>query len=304
MSGAATIEPAATEAAVQPATRPFEARAFFQLTKPRITFMVVLTTLVGFLEASAAPRDLSLLLQTLLATACVAGAASAFNQIMERRLDGAMQRTRNRPLPSGRLSVSAAILFSLTLLVAGAVWLAIAANLLASALALFTAGSYLLAYTPLKLRTWHATIVGAVPGAIPPMIGWAAATGSLTPGAVALFLIVFFWQMPHFLAIAVLFRDDYARAGFRVLPVIEPDGVSTGRQATAHAVLLLAASLFPFFLGMAGPVYLALASLLGAAFVGASARLVRHAGDVSAARALFRLSLVYLPVVMLLVLVA
>lgn len=301
MSGTAAIEPSATEAAgAQPAARSFEARAFFQLTKPRITMMVVLTALVGFLEASAAPRDLPLMLQSLLATACVAGAASALNQVIERRLDAAMLRTRGRPLPSGRLTLLPAVLFSALLLVGGAVWLALATNLLAGALAVFTAASYLLAYTPLKRRTWHATIVGAVPGAIPPMIGWAAASGALAPGALALFLIVFFWQMPHFLAIAVLFRDDYARAGFRVLPVIEPGSASTGRQATLHALLLLPASLLPWWLGMAGTWYAAGAGILSVAFVAASVRLMQRPGDATAARWLFRLSLAYLPLVLLL----
>ena len=273
---------------------------FLQLTKPRITFLVVLTTLVGFLEASTRPRDIELLLHTLLGTALVAGAASALNQLAERRADALMRRTMSRPLPAGRLSAAQAAAFGLLLLAVGSGYLVVLVNPLAGLLALATAASYLLAYTPLKRVTSLATVIGAIPGAVPPMIGWAAARGSLDVGAWILFAIVFFWQMPHFLAIAVLFRRDYERAGFRVLPVADPDGRSTGRQALLYAVALLPLSLLPVFVGLAGAWYFAGAVLLGALFIAASARLLAAPAEVARARSLFRLSLVYLPALFIL----
>jgi len=279
---------------------PARAADFLQLTKPRITLLVVLTTLVGFLEGSARPRDIELLLHTLLGTALVAAAASALNQLAERRSDALMRRTMSRPLAAGRMGAAQAAAFGLVLLAAGTAYLVLAVNDLAAALALLTAASYLLAYTPLKKVTSLATVIGAVPGAIPPMIGWAAARGTLDAGAWILFGIVFFWQMPHFLAIAVLYRKDYERAGFRVLPVADPDGRSTGRQALLYAATLLPLSLLPSFVGLAGPWYFAGALVLGALFVAASARLLARPGDVARARSLFRLSLVYLPVLFLL----
>jgi len=273
---------------------------FLQLTKPRITFLVVLTTLVGFLEASTRPRDIELLLHTLLGTALVAGAASALNQLAERRADALMRRTMSRPLPAGRLSAAQAAAFGLLLLAVGSGYLVVLVNPLAGLLALATAASYLLAYTPLKRVTSLATVIGAIPGAVPPMIGWAAARGSLDVGAWILFAIVFFWQMPHFLAIAVLFRRDYERAGFRVLPVADPDGRSTGRQALLYAVALLPLSLLPVFVGLAGAWYFAGAVLLGALFIAASARLLAAPAEVARARSLFRLSLLYLPALFIL----
>lgn len=284
--------------------QPSAVSSFVQLTKPRITLMVAFTTLVGFLEGSAAGIDLMLLAHAVLATACVAGAASAFNMVMERGPDAAMRRTMNRPLPAGALDPLQAGAFAAVLLVAGAVWLAVAANLLASALAVFTAASYLLAYTPLKRRTWLATIVGAVPGAIPPMIGWAAATGQVGPGAWCLFLIVFLWQMPHFFAIAALFRDDYGRGGFKVLPVAEPDGRSTGRQAFIWATLLLPVTVLPPFIGLASWWYLVPALPLALLFLASSLRFMTWPAEPARARNLFRWSLVYLPVVFILLVVA
>ncbi len=277
---------------------------YAQLTKPRITLLVTLTTLVGFIEATRAPRDFWLALNTLAGTAIVAAAASTLNQVLERRPDAAMRRTMGRPLPAGRLTTAQAAIFGAVLLLAGTSWLAAATNWLAALLALFTAASYLLAYTPLKKVSSLSTVVGAVPGAVPPMIGWAAAHGSLGPGAWALFGIIFCWQMPHFLAIATLFRDDYARAGFRVLPVVAPDGVSTGRQSALWAVALIPVSLLPTYLGLAGAWYFAAALALGLAYLWSSLALMRAPGDVARARSLFRLSLVYLPVVSLLLVAA
>ena len=268
---------------------------FLQLTKPRITLLVVLTTLVGFLEGSGRPRDIELLLHTLVGTALVAAAAGALNQLAERRSDALMRRTMSRPLPAGRLGAGPAAAFGLLLLGGGTAYLLLAVNALAATLALLTAASYLLAYTPLKKVTSLATVIGAVPGAIPPMIGWAASRGTLDAGAWVLFGIVFFWQMPHFLAIAILYRRDYERAGFRVLPVADPDGRSTGRQALLYAATLLPLSLLPSFVGLAGPWYFAGALALGVLFLAASARVLARPGDVSRARSLFRFSLLYLP---------
>jgi protoheme IX farnesyltransferase len=282
------------------AERPDALRAgvgdFLQLTKPRITLLVVLTTLVGFLEASPAPRDLGLLAHTLLGSALTAAAASALNQWGERHADKAMRRTMHRPLPAGRLRPAQALAFGLALLVAGTGWLAANVNGLAALLAFLTAASYLMAYTPLKRVTSLATVIGAVPGALPPLGGWAAATGHLGLGAWVLFFIVFFWQMPHFLAIAVLCREDYARAGFRVLPVADPDGMSTGRQALLYALALLPFSLLPTVLGLAGPWYFTAALALGGAYAWTSLRLMLAPTDLGRARTLFRLSLLYLPV--------
>jgi protoheme IX farnesyltransferase len=230
----------------------------------------------------------------------VAAAASALNQYAEWRADAAMRRTAKRPLPAGRLEPHVAFAFGLVLWTLGAAWLRLMVNPLASALAMITAASYLLAYTPLKRVTSLATVVGAVPGAIPPMIGWAAARGDLGTGAWVLFLIVFLWQMPHFLAIAALYKRDYAAAGFQMLPVVEPGGQSTGRQAVLYALALIPISLMPAFLGMAGRLYFAATLLLGLLFLAAAAHFMLAPGEPVRARRLFRLSLLYLPIVMVL----
>jgi protoheme IX farnesyltransferase len=269
---------------------------FLALTKPRITILVVLTTLVGFLAATGvAGADAVLLAHTLLGTALVAGAASALNQVAEREADGEMRRTARRPLPAGRLGPGEAAVFGAGLAAAGALYLALTVNPLASALAVLTAASYLLVYTPLKKVTSLATVVGAVPGAIPPMIGWAAARGALGVEAWILFAIVFFWQMPHFLAIAAIYRLDYQRAGFRVLPVVDPAGASTGRQAALYGLALIPISLLPSVIGMAGPAYFVGALLLGTGFVTCSVRLALQPASPDRARSLFRFSLLYLP---------
>lgn len=280
------------------------AHAYFQLTKPRITLMVVLTTLIGFLAGSRNGPELALLLHALGGTAAVAAAASALNQFMERGPDGLMRRTMARPLPAGLLAGPQALAFGLVLLVLGVAWLSLAVNVLAGAIALLTAVSYLLLYTPLKRRTWLATIIGAVPGALPPVIGWAAARNAVEAGAVTLFLIMFLWQMPHFFAIAALFRDDYSRGGFRVLPVTEPDGRSTGRQAFIWATLLLPVTVLPPFIGLASWWYLVPALPLALLFLASSMRFMTWPAEPARARNLFRWSLVYLPVIFILLVVA
>jgi protoheme IX farnesyltransferase len=269
--------------------------AFLTLTKPEITFNVVMTALVGFLVAARGLVHAGLLLHTLLGTALVAGAASALNQWVERDLDAVMRRTFRRPLPTGRLTPHESLVFAIGLGAAGTAYLALTAGPLASALAAATALSYLLVYTPLKRVTSLSTVVGAVPGAIPPMIGWAAARGRLDAGAWVLFLILFFWQMPHFLALAALYRRDYARAGFQVLPVVDPDGASTARQSVLYTLALLLVSLIPPFLGMAGGLYFFGALALGLGFTFYGVRLALAPQSHAHASRLFRASLLYLP---------
>jgi protoheme IX farnesyltransferase len=229
-------------------------------------------------------------------TALVAGGSAAFNQIAERRVDALMERTKHRPVAEGRLTVREALIFATVTSAAGLAWLALAANLLAAAVAATTLATYVLLYTPLKPRTSFSTVIGAIPGALPPMIGWAASTDTLSREAWILFAIVFFWQMPHFLAIAWLFREDYGRAGFPMLPVVEPDGRSTGYQVAAYASALLPVSLTPSLVGLSGPAYFAVALVLGLAFLFFSLRFAvrRTRRD---ARALFLSSIAYLPLV-------
>src|SRR5688500_15720955 len=236
-------------------------------------------------------------------TAMVAGGASAFNQVIERVPDSLMRRTRTRPMPDGRLNASEGLLFAAILSLAGLVLLAAGANRLSAAVAFATLISYAAIYTPLKRRSSFSTVIGAIPGALPPVIGWAAATGTLSRGAWVLFGIVFLWQLPHFLAIAWIHREDYARAGFPMLPVIEPDGRSTGRQAVVYAAALLPLSLAPTLIGMTGPVYFAGALVLTVAFLYLSIRFARTRA-VPDARRLFFGSIIYLPLLWMLMIAA
>jgi len=266
---------------------------YLELTKPRITLMVMMTALVGYVMGARGPVDLSRLALALAGTGLVAGGASALNMLLERRTDALMLRTRNRPIPAGRLRGPEALAFGLALTLAGLGVLRFGAGGLAAAVALLTWATYLFAYTPLKTRTSLSTIVGAFPGALPPVIGWTAARGQLEPGAVVLFAILFLWQIPHFLAIAWIYREDYARGGLPMLPVLDPAGVLTGRQAVANSFALLLVSLVPTMAGLAGRAYLVGAVVLGLAFTGvAVASAVRR--TLPAARALFLASVVYL----------
>ena len=276
---------------------------FVQLTKPRITFLVVLTTLVGALVAAPRPLPLVLILHALVGTALAAGAAGALNQWAERKADAEMRRTARRPLPSGRLSPREALGFGVALTAAGTGYLALTTNALAAGLAAATVASYLLLYTPLKRVTSLATIVGAVPGALPPTIGWAAVRGRLGVEAWVLFGIVFLWQMPHFLALAQLYRADYARAGFRMLTVEDATGRGAGRQSLLYALALVPVSLLPTLLGLAGPVYFLGALLLSVGFLGSGVAMARDPSSTAAARRLFRASLLYLPAICILLLV-
>ena len=267
---------------------------FITLMKPRITLMVVLTALFGFYLASPSPMDVALLVNLLAGTALSCAGAGALNMAMEVRADGAMNRTRQRPLPAGRVPVGTAVSFGGILATAGVALLAVKVNGLTAVLSSVTIALYLFVYTPLKSRTSLCTVIGAIPGALPPVMGWAAARGSLDAGAWALFGVLFFWQLPHFLAIAWMYREDYARAGYPMLPVTDPEGGSTARQVVLQTLALLVISLAPVGLNLAGGAYLAGASVLGVAFLafGLAFAQVRSR---ERARRLFLASLAYLP---------
>src|SRR5882672_6167128 len=255
---------------------------YLALTKPRLNFLVVATSAAGYyLGATGTPAVLPMA-HAVAGTALVAGGAAVLNQVSERDADALMRRTRMRPLPDGRLPLADARIFGLVLAGAGLALLAVRANLAAASLALATLAIYLLVYTPLKRRSPMATLVGAVPGALPPLIGWTASHGSLSRGGLALFAIVFLWQIPHFMAIAWMYRDDYRQAGFPMLPVIEPDGRRAGRQAVVYAAALLPVSLFPTFVGVAGWPYFWIAVPLGFAMLWLSIRFASTRSEESA----------------------
>ena len=266
---------------------------FLELTKPRITTLVVLTALVGFVMGSSGTPAALPLLFALAGTGLVAAGASTLNMVLERDTDARMHRTRSRPLAAGRMRAPEAVAFGLGLTALGLFSLFTLSGPLPAAVAFATWFSYLFCYTPLKRRTSLSTLVGAVPGALPPVIGWAAARGAIDGGAFVLFAILYLWQVPHFLAIAWIYREDYARGGLPMLPVVDAPGRLTGRQAVAHAFALLLVSLLPTGVGMAGRLYLAGALVLGIAFLGFSLRLALLR-TIPAARALFLASIVYL----------
>ena len=270
---------------------------FVALTKPRLNLLVLVTTLAGLYLASPAGVELRLLVNTLIGTALVAGGAAALNQVWERRTDALMRRTRTRPLPGGRLGTTEGTWFGVLLSIIGLAQLAVAVNGTAAAVAGATLVSYVLVYTPLKLQTSLATLVGAIPGALPPVIGWSAATGRIPLEALVLFGIVFFWQMPHFLAIAWLYRDDYANAGIPLLPVLEPDGRRTGQQALLYSAALWPVSLLPAAVGLAGVPYMIVATGLGLLFVWLALRFARER-SMATARTLFLFSITYLPLLL------
>ncbi len=267
---------------------------YVALAKPRLNILVVVTALAGYYMGTASGWQAVLLLHMVVGTALVASGSAVYNQLMEIEADGLMRRTRARPLPAGRLTPRAARVFAAVLSALGVVQLAWGVNLLAAGIALVTLLTYTVFYTPLKRRTSLSTVIGGVPGALPPMIGWAAARTTLSIEAWILFGIVFLWQMPHFLAIAWMYREDYQRAGFPLLPVVEPDGASTGRQALLYAAALVPVSLAPAAVGMAGSVYLAGAAVLGVWFVWLAGRFAWQRST-PAARRLFFGSIVYLP---------
>ena len=270
---------------------------YVELTKPRITFMVVVSTVAGYYLGCDGPVPILGLLHTMIGTALIAAGASCLNQIIERESDAHMERTRSRPLPAGRLDLLPAASFGIALSFLGALLLFAAVNPLTAALGVLTLALYVAVYTPLKRLTSLCTIVGAVPGALPPVMGWTAARDSLSAEAWILFAILFFWQMPHFLAIAAAYRDDYARGGHVVLPVIDDDGSSTARQILLYCAALLPVSLLPTIVRLSGALYFWGALALGLAFLGFG---LAAAADrtIPAARRLLRFSVVYLPVLL------
>jgi protoheme IX farnesyltransferase len=270
---------------------------FLELTKPRVVLMVLVTTCVGFYLGSVGTPDYLRLLHTLLGTGLAAGGTLALNQFLEREVDGRMRRTRGRPLPGGRLAPADALVFGVCLTLAGLAYVTVAVGAGSGAVTGTTVLLYLFAYTPLKLVTPLAMVIGAVPGALPPVTGWVAACGDLGVGAGVLFGILFLWQLPHTLAIARLYRDDYAGAGIRVLPVVDPDGASTERQIVAGCLALLAAGLLPTLVGLAGPVYFFGALALGSAFLACGVAQAL-APSVTSARRLLLASVAYLPLLL------
>jgi len=275
---------------------------YVKLTKPRITALVVATALIGFYLASSGPLNLWLLLNALIGTALVASGASALNMVLECDADGRMRRTEQRPIPSGRLSVLQSFSFGSALVLIGVFYLWISVNLLTSLLAIITVNLYLFAYTPLKRRSYLCTAVGAIPGAIPPMMGWTAARNSLDPQAWWLFAILFFWQLPHFLSIAWLYRDDYARGGFPMLPVLDSDGSRTSRHIITETIALILVTLLPALSGNLGHLYLVGAILSGCIFLYMGVRLALSRSSADARRLLLT-SVIYLPVLLALMMI-
>ena len=272
---------------------------YLELTKPEVTWLILMSTGAGFYLASEGSVNVSLLIHTVFGTGLVAAGAGTLNQLLERRSDAKMQRTERRPLPTGRIAPRSALVFGLTLAGAGIATLTSAVNVTAALLALGTLVSYLFFYTPLKSRTPLCTLVGAVPGAMPPVIGWAGARGELHPEAGILFLILFLWQFPHFLAIAWMYREDYARGGMLMLPVVDPEGKATGRQILLYTAALLPVSLFPTQLGLTGQLYLFGSMALGLVFLYYAAEMVRSRTR-QGARRLLLASVGYLPLVFVL----
>jgi protoheme IX farnesyltransferase len=275
---------------------------YWTLTKPEVNFLVLVSTLVGFYLASRGGLDFSRLFHTLMGTLLVASGTGTLNQYIERQSDKQMRRTANRPLPSGRLGSAEALWFGIVLAALGGWELWVFTNPLASSLALLTLGTYLLAYTPLKKRTPLCTLVGAFPGAMPPLIGWAAVRNSLSLEAWVLYAILFLWQFPHLLAIAWMYREDYARASLQLLPRNDPEGRTTAWEILGYSLALIPASLMPVFLGQAGKAYLVGALVLGLGFFHFGMRLALQRSN-ALARRLVLASIVYLPLVFALLMV-
>ena len=278
-------------------------RAYIELTKPRITWLILMSTGIGYFFGLPGGvtwleflRNVPYfaLFHTILGTGLIASGTAALNQWYEREADRHMRRTAHRPLPEGRLSSGRALAFGVALSVAGFLELWLGVNLLAAAIGAFTLASYLFLYTPLKQRTWWSTTIGAVPGAMPPVIGYAAAAGTLRAEAWVLAAVLFLWQFPHFYSIAWMYKEDYARAGIRMLPVVEPDCRSTARQIVLYGLALIPVSLAPGILGMSGRIYVIGASLLGIWFLHAGIRVALERTIVRA-RGVLMASVVYLP---------
>jgi protoheme IX farnesyltransferase len=267
---------------------------YLALTKPRVVLMVLITSFVGFYLASPGWLNWLLLCDTLIGVALAAGGTLALNQYLERDLDARMLRTKARPLPEGRLQPGEALGFGVAITASGLLYLTLLVNPLSGLVTAVSVGSYLFLYTPLKQKTPLCVMVGAVPGALPPVTGWVAASGGVSLEAWVLFAILFLWQIPHSLSIAVLYREDYARANFQLLPVLESDGTGTGRQIVVHSLALLAIGLLPTTLQLAGPVYFVTAFVLGVAMLICAITLAKSYSSAAARRLLFA-SLIYLP---------
>jgi protoheme IX farnesyltransferase len=270
---------------------------YLSLTKPDVTFLVVITTLAGYYMASRGPLDWLHLGHALLGTTMIGAGTSALNHYFERRSDAQMRRTANRPLPAGVLRPAEALAFGMLLAAGGAVYLGFAVNWLTSLLGVVTCVSYLGAYTPLKKHTTLATFIGAFPGAVPPLMGWAAVRGSLSVEAWVLYAILFIWQFPHFLAIAWMYREDYARAGIRMLPVVDHAGDATFRQILAYSAALIPTSLLPAVVGMAGIAYFYLALLLGVMMMQVSLWAARTRSN-QRAKWLMHATVIYIPLLL------
>jgi protoheme IX farnesyltransferase len=270
---------------------------FSDLVKARLTTLVLLTTAVGFYLGWHGAMNWLLFFNTLAGTALVASGASALNQWVERDYDAKMLRTQDRPLPSGRMQPATVVLFGGVSSVAGLIYLALAVNMLTSVLGAVTLISYVFIYTPLKRVTWLNTLIGAIPGALPPLMGWTAARNELSGEGWALFAILAFWQLPHFFAIAWIYRDQYAKAGFVMLPNVDAEGKQTGQQTVSNALALLIVSLCPFLFRMTGTVYLVGAVLLGTGFLFCAVQFSRQL-TLSRARQLFLASIIYLPLLL------
>ena len=271
---------------------------YLELSKPRLVFMILVTAFAGFFLGAGENTDYLLLVPMLTGTALSAAGTLALNQLMERQVDGRMERTRRRPLPGGRVQPIEALLFGFVTVTLGLMVLAVEVDALSALITAFITTTYLLIYTPLKQKTSLCSVVGAVPGALPPLIGWAVAAGGLGVEAWTLFGILFLWQISHNLAIAWLYRDDFARGGIKFLPVIDPEGLSTGRHVVGHSLALLVVSLMPTMLGLAGVLYFIVAISLGLSFLSCSFILAIFRTE-AAARRLLMASLIYLPVLLL-----
>jgi protoheme IX farnesyltransferase len=270
------------------------AAAYIELTKPRITFLIVLTSAAGFCLGARGAVNYVTFTHAMIGIALLSSGIATLNQFMERDLDGLMRRTENRPLPSGRLVPFEALWFGITLTLSAELYLALSVNVLTAVMGLCVIAGYLFLYTPLKTRTSLSTAVGAFPGAMPPLMGWTAARGEVDIAAWVLFAILFLWQFPHFLAIAWMYREDYGRAGIRMLPVVEPDGRVTGQQIILYSLMLLPVSLLPTFLGISGKLYLVAAVVLGLLFLASSIRAALSKSN-QHARQLLLASVLYLP---------
>ncbi len=289
------LEPEA--ASQSPVAAPSVIWDYFELTKPNVVWLILMSTMVGFYIGSS-QLQVGQLLHTVFATALLAAGCGALNQWWERDLDARMTRTENRPLPAGRISANGSLSFGIAVSVGGVLYLAAAVNGLSAVIGALTVFSYVAVYTPLKTRSPLATFVGAVPGAAPLLLGWAAARDALGLEAWVLFFILFLWQFPHFYAIGWLYREEYRRAGVQMLPVVEKDGASTGRHVVLYGFNLIPVSAAPWILGLAGPVYGVASIILGSLYLAAGIKMARQRTEQNA-RMLLRVSVAYLPLLYL-----